>query len=82
MAEFVRRIEAQGGVGNINSREALFARQDNGDLDMIHLSDLGEYLVAVTHYAVLYNRSPIGLPAQLNRADGSPPQLRQKTRLC
>lgn len=71
MAEFVRRVEAQGGVGNIDSREALFARQDSGELDMIHLSDLGEYLVAITHYAVLYKRSPVGLPAQLNLADGS-----------
>lgn len=71
LAEFVRRVEAQGGVGNVANREALFARHDNGDLDMIHLSDLGEYLVAVTHYAVLYQRSPIGLPVQLTRADGS-----------
>lgn len=71
MAEFVRRVEAQGGVGNVKNRESLFARHDNGDLDMIHLSDLGEYLVAITHYAVLYQRSPVGLPAQLNLADGS-----------
>ena len=26
----------------------------------------------MTHYAVLYHRSPAGLPAQLNRADGTP----------
>ncbi|WP_050929830.1 hypothetical protein [Aestuariivita boseongensis] len=72
MAAFTRRVEAQGGVGNVADRTALFARDANGALDMIHLSDLGKYLVALTHYAVLYKRSPIGLPAQLNRADGSP----------
>ena len=72
MAEFVRQVEAQGGVGNVPNREALFARHDNGDLDMIHLSDIGKYLVALTHYAVLYKRAPLGLPFELQRADGSP----------
>ena len=71
MAEFVRAIEAQGGIGNIPDRTALFARDANGEQDMIHLSDLGKYLVALTHYAVLYKRSPMGLPTQLNRADGT-----------
>jgi len=72
MAEFVRAIESQGGVGNIADRTALFARDANGEQDMIHLSDPGKYLVALTHYAVLYKRSPLGLPAQLSRADGLP----------
>lgn len=72
MAAFVRKIEAQGGLGNAPDREALFARDDTGALDMIHLSDLGKYLVALTHYAVLYKRSPVGLPAALSRADGTP----------
>lgn len=72
MAAFVRRVEAQGGVGNVTDRTALFRRNDDGTQDMIHLSDLGSYLVALTHYAVLYNRSPLGLPAALSRADGSP----------
>jgi hypothetical protein len=26
----------------------------------------------MTHYAVLYHRTPEGLPAQLSRADGTP----------
>ena len=72
MARFVRQIELRGGVGNVASREDLFSRHDNGDVDMIHLSDLGKYLVALTHYAVLYKRSPVGLPHQLTRADGQP----------
>ena len=30
------------------------------------------YLVALTHYAVLYRQSPVGLPHALSRADGTP----------
>ncbi|WP_174843502.1 hypothetical protein [Thalassococcus sp. S3] len=71
-ARFVRRIEERGGVGNIKTREDLFARTPEGELDPIHINDLGAYLVALTHYAVLYHRSPIGLPHQLRRADGTP----------
>ena len=33
---------------------------------------LGIYLVALTHYAVLYGKSPVGLPHELRRADGTP----------
>ena len=71
MAAFVRRVDAVGGVGNIASRESLFARDANGNLDTIHLNDLGHYLVALTHYAVLYQRSPEGLPYALTKADGT-----------
>lgn len=72
MAAFVRRLEAEGGIGNIQRREDLFALQPDGTPDPIHPSDLGNYLVALTHYAVLYGRSPLGLPHALTRADGSP----------
>ena len=71
MAEFVRRLEATPGLDGATSREDLFARMDDGSLDPIHVNDLGAYLVALTHYAVLYHRSPEGLPRQLDRADGS-----------
>jgi hypothetical protein len=71
MARFVRAIEAVGGVDNVTDRYALFAVDRDGKQDLIHMSDLGAYLVALTHYAVLYRRSPVGLPYQLNRADGS-----------
>lgn len=71
MARFVRAVEAQGGVGNVKNRESLFARDADGALDPIHLNDLGAYLVALTHYAVLYHRSPAGLPHRLMRADGT-----------
>lgn len=74
MAAFVREIEARGGVGNVTSRESLFARDAEDALDPIHMGDLGAYLVALTHYAVLYKRSPVGLPHVLRRADGTPAQ--------
>ena len=65
MARFVRAVEARGGVDGIAGAGDLFT-------DMIHLNDVGTYLVALTHYAVLYQRSPVGLPRQLMRADGTP----------
>jgi hypothetical protein len=72
LAAFARAVEAQGGVGNIASRADLFARKPDGARDTIHLNDMGAYLVALTHYAVLYQRSPEGLPHALRRADGTP----------
>jgi hypothetical protein len=72
MAAVVRKIEASEGVDGVTSRTDFFARFEDGTLDPIHVNDLGAYLVALTHYAVLYHQSPVGLPAQLNRADGTP----------
>lgn len=72
MARFVRATERAGGLDNVVSRFDLFARQADGTPDPIHLSDIGAYLVALTHFAVLYHRSPEGLPRQLERADGTP----------
>lgn len=71
LAEFVRRIEREGAPGPLKSRNELFARNPDGSLDQIHLNDLGNYLVALTHYAVLYHRSPMNLPARLKRANGT-----------
>jgi hypothetical protein len=72
MARFVRTLEASGGWPGLRKREDLFHREPDGKQDMIHISDLGAYLVALTHYAVLYHRNPLGLPHQLRRADGTP----------
>lgn len=73
MARLVSEAEAApAGIGEMHSREDLFARTPEGDLDPIHPNDLGNYLVALTHYAVIYGRSPVGLPHQLARADGTP----------
>ncbi len=64
MAQFVREVERLGGVGPINDRSDLFS-------DEIHLTDYGTYLVALTHYAVLYQTSPVGLPYELTKTDGT-----------
>lgn len=72
LAAFVRAVEAQGGLGNVRDRSDLFARAEDGTLDVIHLNDIGNYLVALVHFTVLYQESPLGLPHALNRADGSP----------
>ena len=74
MARFARDLTARGGVEGLASIEGLFARNDDGTLDTIHVNDLGAYLVALTHYAVLYHRSPVGLPYALQRADGTAAQ--------
>jgi hypothetical protein len=70
MAAVVRRIEA-GDVPGLSRREDLFARGTDGKVDTIHLNDIGNYVVALTHYATLYHRSPLGLPHGLNRGDGT-----------
>lgn len=72
MAAFARRVAGQGAIAEVSAPEDLFATNDDGTTDTIHLNDLGHYLVALTHYAVLYHRSPVGLPHALMRADGTP----------
>ena len=72
LAAFVREVEGRGGLGNVRDRSDLFARAEDGALDMIHLNDLGNYLVALVHFAALYHASPVGLPHVLTRADGTP----------
>ncbi|MBA3908681.1 MAG: hypothetical protein C0524_02110 [Rhodobacter sp.] len=71
LAAFVREVEARGGVGNVTQRTDLFARNPDGSQDQIHLNDLGNYLVALVHYAVLHHRSPVGLPYAMRRGDGT-----------
>lgn len=72
LAAFVRAVEARNGVGNVRSRTDLFALGADGTHDQIHLNDLGNYLVALVHFAVLYHRSPVGAPHELRLPDGSP----------
>lgn len=71
MAAAVRLIET-GQVPNLTSRRELFGLNPDGSDDPIHFNDLGAYLMALTHYAVIFQRSPEGLPHQLNHADGTP----------
>lgn len=65
MAAFAREVERRGGIGSVEKIEDVFE-------DKIHFNALGAYLVALTHYAVIYGKSPVGLPHALLRADGSP----------
>lgn len=71
MGAFVRRLEAEGGYPGLADRHALFATAPDGSRDTIHLGDAGNYLMALTHYATLYHRNPLGLPHDLMRADGT-----------
>jgi hypothetical protein len=48
---------AAGTVPGVTSRDALFS-------DDIHLTPLGNYFVALVHYATLYRRSPVGLTGE------------------
>jgi len=70
LAAAVRAIEA-GDIPGLTTREALFSRDAEGGVDTIHLNDLGAYIIALTHFATLYQQSPQGLPHQLRRADGT-----------
>ncbi|MGM9427159.1 hypothetical protein [Hydrogenophaga sp. MI9] len=72
MARLVREVESRGGVDRLRSREDLFNVNDKGERDMIHLSPLGNYLVALTHYAVLYHRPPPTEPFDVQLVDGTP----------
>ena len=71
MAAVVRAIEAEGDIGGLTSRDDLFSKNEDDTIDTIHFNDIGAYLVALTHYAVLYHRAPEGLAHQLKRADGT-----------
>jgi hypothetical protein len=57
-------LSTEGPVGSLNSHRDLFS-------DGIHFNDYGAYLMALTHYAVLYQKSPVGLPHQLLHMDGT-----------
>lgn len=61
----IERRLAAGPIGEITTTDAFFK-------DRIHPNDMGNYLVALTHFAVLYSASPVGLPRALARADGTP----------
>lgn len=74
LAAAARAMES-GQIPPLTQREALFATLPDGSKDPIHLNDLGHYLVALTHYAVLTQRPPKGLPTTLSRADGTQAML-------
>ncbi len=65
MAALADALCAQGPVGPLTTHADLYS-------DKVHFNDYGAYLIALTHYAVLYQASPVGLPYALMRADGTP----------
>ena len=73
MAAVTRALEARAAegapvttpAGPLVDAQGLFA-------DEIHFNDYGAYLIALTHYAVIYGRDPAGLPHALTRGDGAP----------
>ena len=74
MAALTRAVMGTGGLAGMADHTDLFARTPAGDLDTIHLNDLGKYLAALTHFSVLYHADPRGLPHELRRADGTAAQ--------
>ena len=70
MSAFFKEIARRGGIEGINNPEDIFTRSPDGSLDDIHVNDIGSYLNALVHYAVLYQRSPEGLPYQLKNETG------------
>lgn len=68
LAAAVRAIEA-GQVPGLTDRAQLFGHTPEGAPDPIHLGDWGNWLVAMTHHAVIYQRLPDSAPVL--HADGS-----------
>lgn len=71
LAATIRALSLNGGIDGVSAIEDFFALASDGSQDMIHINDLGIYVIAVTHYAVLYHADPRGIPYSLRRADGS-----------
>lgn len=81
LAAAVRAAEA-GTLPGVTRRADFFGLDPEGRPDMIHLNDLGHYLIALVHYAVLYHRSPEGLGHAVTRADGQPVSIAPDTALA
>lgn len=62
--EALRAVASQLGTGVLSgyTRDSLY-------LDDRHPSDMGGYISALTHYATLFKKSPVGLPAKGISAD-------------
>lgn len=78
MSAFFKEVERLGGIKGISKPENIFKRNTDGSLDPIHINDIGAYLVALVHYAVLYQESPVGLPYQLKNETGDAAQAPTK----
>lgn len=72
LAASIAAVLARGSVDGVSTLDQFFEVAADGDgADTIHVNDIGSYVIALTHYAVLYGSDPRGLPHQLLRADGS-----------
>ncbi len=70
MSHFFKALESRGGVEGMQKPEDIFLTNEDGTLDTIHVNSAGLYLVALVHYAVLYQTSPEGLPYELTDEHG------------
>jgi hypothetical protein len=57
-------LEACGTGALTNYTREDFYRHRDDPTDNLHLSHLGSYVAALTHYATIFKTSPVGLPAQ------------------
>ncbi len=66
LGALVDRVEA-GGVPGLTARRDLF---DDDPMNDIHMNDIGNYFIALVHYAAIYRRSPIGRTFRMNGEEG------------
>lgn len=62
LAQAVKRAEG-GGLPGMTARQDFFARTPEGQPDTIHPNDAGNYVVALAHFATIYQREPPETPA-------------------
>ncbi|WP_417586171.1 hypothetical protein [Pararhodobacter oceanensis] len=72
LAELTRRLQAGETAPGLSRPEDLFRINPDGALDTMHLNDQGNYLIALTHFAVLYQQPAQGMPYALLTAAGDP----------
>ncbi len=65
-------IDSEPDFPQIDSLLDLFRLTPQGEVDRIHLSELGRYFIALVHFATLYRESPVGLTFQTTDRDGDP----------
>lgn len=59
-----------GEIAGVSTRAEFFGLNPDGTPDQIHMGDLGNWLIALTHYVVLYQSLPVDIPPRLTRAEG------------
>lgn len=72
LAALTRAMQGGDGADGLRRPEDLFRINPDGTLDTIHFNHQGEYLVALVHFATLYQHPVAGLPHRLLLANGEP----------